>query len=351
MVEIHFIETMDMFLQNFRNSTKALLLLVAESCDFRHGRLSEIKSSVYGAVFPQIIYQHEQYSSGMVVIELQEDAEVFLCAFDQCDFPTPRSGKDNLMVFVDGLSAGITEFLERVYESTSMQTNIIGAGAGKTTFKQEPVLFSQEKIIQDGALVVSAQWDFSVQAMHGWEAVSKPLIASRVDKNILQMIDYAEAFGIYKSVVESDSNRLFDENDFFDLAKAYPLGISKIGGEIVVRDPVAKKGNSLVLVGEMEKNSIIYVLKGEDKKLIEAARNAAQAALSKKKGAEALFVIDCISRALFLEEAFEKELQAIHESVGGRDVKVFGVLSIGEIANSNREYIDFYNKTCVAGAF
>jgi hypothetical protein len=64
MAVIYFIETMDSFLQNFRNGTNDLILLVAESCHFEHDRLSEVKSCVFGAVFPQVIYQREHLSSG-----------------------------------------------------------------------------------------------------------------------------------------------------------------------------------------------------------------------------------------------------------------------------------------------
>ena len=54
---------------------------------------------------------------------------------------------------------------------------------------------------------------------------------------------------------------------------------------------------------------------------------------------------------LFLEDSFQEELQAVTRSISGTNITLFGVLSLGEIANTNRDYIDFYNKTCVIGAF
>jgi hypothetical protein len=51
---------------------------------------------------------------------------------------------------------------------------------------------------------------------------------------------------------------------------------------------------------------------------------------------------DCISRALFLEDRLGEELAA---AAGGGDL--FGAMTLGEIANSSRAYLEFYNKTAV----
>jgi len=59
-----------------------------------------------------------------------------------------------------------------------------------------------------------------------------------------------------------------------------------------------------------------------------------------------IFLMDCISRALFLEDNFSLELGAIdHEGSG--DSSIFGALVLGEIANSGSGYLEFYNKTTV----
>ena len=57
--------------------------------------------------------------------------------------------------------------------------------------------------------------------------------------------------------------------------------------------------------------------------------------------------IDCISRVLFLEKDFEKELAAVYDP----KYPLFGALTIGEIANNKHDYLEFYNKTSVVGSF
>ena len=53
--------------------------------------------------------------------------------------------------------------------------------------------------------------------------------------------------------------------------------------------------------------------------------------------------MDCISRVLFLEGDFDLEMKAARIP----DLPMVGVLSIGEIANSGQDYLEFYNKTAV----
>jgi hypothetical protein len=65
-------------------------------------------------------------------------------------------------------------------------------------------------------------------------------------------------------------------------------------------------------------------------------------------------LVDCISRVLFLGPRFGEELQAAHrrlQQAGGPQVPLFGVLSLGEIANNGTYLLEFYNKTFVLGAY
>lgn len=56
-------------------------------------------------------------------------------------------------------------------------------------------------------------------------------------------------------------------------------------------------------------------------------------------------LIDCISRALFLEDEFDREIEAVYQE----NVPLIGALSMGEIANNGKDYLELYNKTCVVG--
>ena len=347
----YLIKSMDEFIKSSPSSNQNLLLLVAEHSDFKHSMLSEIKADVCGAIFPQIIYQDKNYDDAIVVVDLGSNAKVTLSSFKDFDKTKIDNDADDIIVFLDGLSSHITDFLENLYESTSINTNIIGAGAGKMTLKQEKVLFNKDSIIQDGALLLSNSWFIQTSVRHGWEQIAGPFLANNTQNTLLHSLDYKDAFEVYKEIVEKDSKQSFNENNFFDIAKSYPLGIAKIDGELLVRDPIARDKNTLILVGDMDNNSVVYILKGDKKKLINSARLATQEVISRKENLKGIFIVDCISRVLFLENDFKKELQTIKQTIDREDLIMLGVLSLGEIANTNNDYIDFYNKTCVIGAF
>ncbi len=345
------IDSIDEIITNYKSKNQNFLLLVAEHNDFTHSKLAEISGNVCGAIFPQIIYKEQNYDDKILLIKLEKKTRTLLTSFKNFDENKIQSDVQDLVVFIDGLSSDIDTFLESLYESTPLKTNIIGAGAGKMTLTQENVLFNKENIIKDGALILMSSFGLSISAKHGWEKIAGPFIANDVEKNILNSLDYKNAFDLYKEIVENDSKLILKKGNFFNIAKSYPLGISKLDNEILVRDPISLNSKSLVLIGDMDKNSVVYILKGEKDSLIASAKLATQNAICNKNDLSGIFIVDCISRVLFLEDDFYNELKIIKDTINKDELNMFGVISLGEIANTNHDYINFYNKTCVIGAY
>lgn len=185
---------------------------------------------------------------------------------------------------------------------------------------------------------------------HGWEAIVSPLMATQCSSHLLEKINFRDAYSLYKEAVEADTPLRFNTDNFFDIAKGYPIGIVRYNKDFIVRDPIFTNGQSLTLVGSIDNNSVIAILKGDPLKLIDAAQEAASiAATHTAPTASSVFLVDCISRYLYLENAFSKELEAICKHVD-TSKSMWGVLSLGEIANASDESIEFYNKTCVVSA-
>jgi hypothetical protein len=135
---------------------------------------------------------------------------------------------------------------------------------------------------------------------------------------------------------------------FFDVAKGFPFGIRKLDSEVIVRDPLfLTPAGELVCVGEVPEGAFVHVLRGDAARLIDAARSARDLAQQSFPAAhipQFRFVIDCISRSLFLGDRFGEELAAIDDGL-----PMVGALTLGEIANSGRDFLEFYNKTAVVG--
>ena len=185
---------------------------------------------------------------------------------------------------------------------------------------------------------------------HGWEPVAGPLKVTGAEGHKLISLNWRPALP-YIGGSGKISGNSFDHGDFFQLAKGFPFGIVKLAREMVVRDPIVVDGTSLICVGEVPLNSLVYILKGNTDSLIAGALKARQLAeksywqpvKGKKEGPPITFFIDCVSRVLFLQSDFERELEAVYTE------GPVGSVNLGEIANTGKSYLEYYNKTSVVG--
>lgn len=339
------LETLEAELQTGR-----YLLLVGEKTDISKMSFSASRE-VVGAIFPRVVFGTESFDSGIVVAKFQESTSLQMIE-DMEDILALDVPEDihSILTIVDGLSSKLDNFLEKMYTELPVKAKIIGGGAAKLTLKQAPIIFDNDGFYKDSAVVIYTQEKMGVGVEHGWESIVGPLMATSCHGHTLDKINFKDAFAVYKEAVELDSTKTFNEHNFFDIAKSYPLGIIRYNKDFIVRDPIETDGKSLLLVGNIDQNSVVAILRGENNKLILAAKKAAILSHNDApKNCHSILLIDCISRFLFLEKDFALELEAI-VSVYPPQTLLWGMLTLGEIANANQEGIEFYNKTCVVGS-
>lgn len=325
------------------------LLLVGEKSDL--STITSLSSiTIVGAIFPRVVFGTRSFESGIIALKLSDKSCVDVIKdMDKVGMLHVEENVHSVFTIVDGLSSKLDDFLENIFFVLPEHTYIIGGGAGKMTLKQEPVIFDNHGFYQDSALVIRSSDTISLGVSHGWEPLFGPFIATDCKGHALHKINFQEAYPVYKNAVENDTCKRFNETNFFDISKSYPIGILRCGRDFIVRDPIGTDGKSLFLVGNMDTNSVISILKGNKETLIKAAKEAALGAKEHaSKKSSHIILVDCISRLLFLEDAFVEELEAI-KSVYPSEMVMWGMLTLGEIANANQEGIEFYNKTCVVG--
>lgn len=353
------IDNFEFALNKVSQDAKSILILSCDKNDYDLHKMNLILSAcdvpIIGGVFPQIIYQNEHYEIGSIIISLDDFLDVNL--IENISDNSEKSLEDTIeekvgeledeiktmFVFVDGLSKNINALILGLFENFGLSLNYIGGGAGSLSFVQKPCIFTNKGLIQDCAILATTKLQSAIGVKHGWLPVSEPMKVTLSNANIIEEIDYKPAFEVYKNIVENISNKKFNKDNFFEISKAYPLGINKLSGEMVVRDPIMlDDDNNLVCVGDVATNSFISILEGSDDSLIEAVIDAKQEALLNNMDTFILF-IDCISRALFMGDNFSKELDAVYE----KNQVLIGALTLGEIANNKKYYLEFYNKTAV----
>jgi len=349
-------------LKSLEADSSAVMILACDANEFTKEALDPIlqesSSTLIGAIFPSIIYKNKKYDKGTILIGLSENLHVnILSNISQKDFESVdaeveehMSGFDEnvktIFAFVDGLTSNIGYSINALFDNYGLDINYIGGGSGSLSFMQKPSLFTNAGLLQDAFVYAYSTYESSVGVQHGWKSIKGPFEVTESDKTVIKMLDHRPAFELYKEVVDTFSAVPIEESNFFDVAKSFPFGINTINDEKIVRDPIVLSGTDLVCVGNVAVGSYVDILQGYSANLIDAAKGASQ--LSNKEAdfeVEFMLFIDCISRVLFLEEEFDKELDAVYE----KEIPLVGALTFGEIANNGHDYLEFYNKTAVVG--
>jgi hypothetical protein len=307
-----------------------------------------VATPVFGGVFPGVLYEGTRVTDAVLVAGLGVEPSVTVvpglsdpgASFSR-DLPATVPDGGTAFVLVDAFATRVEEFVGDLFAAHGVTLSYLGGGAGSLDMEQRPCLVTDGGLVEDAAVVATVDAPTGVGVRHGWEEVAGPLRVTAADGRRVLELDGEPAFAIYRQIVEDDAGLSLDPGAFFDVAKRYPFGLSRLDGEMIVRDPFeVGDGGALTCFGNVPEDAFIHVLRGDERSLVEAAGRAHDEVAT---GDEEVLLFDCISRVLYLEDAFERELDA----VGGRDSPALGALTLGEIANDGEGHLDYYNKTAV----
>ncbi|MEZ3142803.1 FIST signal transduction protein [Halobaculum sp. MBLA0143] len=311
---------------------------------------------VVGGVFPEVIRAGERTDTATVVVGLpvapeiqtvtglsDETAEIR----SQLDPTVPERGHETAFVLVDSHADRVGAFVDRLFDTYGVEVTFVGGGAGPLSEPDGPSLFTGAGPVTDGAVVAATPLSSSVGVHHGWQEIAGPFRVTESDGRTVRTLDSEPAFERYCEVVADDAGQTPTREEFFETAKAYPFGISRVGAETVVRDPYAVGDDGSVdCFGSVPEGEFVHVLHGEPDRLVAAARQARDDASDGAGDDDTLWFFDCISRVLFLEDDFSRELAAI----GDDGEPPVGALTVGEIANDGHGHLEYYNKTAVVAS-
>ncbi len=344
-------------------AVKGLLILACDSNEFTSANIDKhlrnINVPIFGGIFPQIISGNEKLERGTIVAGLSQIPHVHIiqnlsdAAIEYekiLDEQIPDIDKPKTMfVFVDGFSKRISSLIDSLFNVFGLEFNYIGGGAGSLNMRQKPCIITNNGLLMDVAVLALLNIESGIGVCHGWKEISGPFKVTESDRTEIRSLDWKPAFEVYRDVVERHSKKTICKDNFFDIAKCYPFGISRLCTEKIVRDPfIVGKGNSLVCVGEVPEEAFVHILTGDASSLVKASGKAlalGKEAFYEKAAVKTILFMDCISRVLFLGDNFKNELNAVYDST----IPLIGALTIGEIANSGKDYLEFYNKTSVVG--
>ncbi len=309
-------------------------------------RLGRHPQAVCGALFPELIVHGRRAPRGALVLPLEGESRMALLPLgDAAEAALRLAGLESeaarlALLFVPGLAPGIGALVETVFNHLGPQVAYLGAGAGSLE-DSAPALFGNQGYVDGHALVVLASLAASVGVAHGWQPVSPPFRVTQAQGGRVLSLDWHPAEAVYRAALADHGGAAAQER-----MQAYPLGIARLGAEMVVRDVLGAAEGALACVAELSEGAYVHVLHGVPAGLLAAAGAARQQAYAAARGAPAglPLIVDCISRAQFLGADYARELALL---TAGEPV--CGVLGLGEIASSGHDCVEFLNKTAVLG--
>ena len=338
-----------------REDVAGLVLLATPSVDVTNEgfetTLQAVPVPVCGGVFPQVIADGERHDAGLLAIGLPSEPTITVVSeLSDPDTSLPANGSEAAFVFVDAYADpdGVESLIDALFRTYSVGLSVVGGGAGRLD-DDGPSLFTADGVIEDAAVMAVVDQAMGIGVRHGWEELAGPFRVTDADGGTIRELDGEPAFEVYQDAIETNTETTVQRDSFFETATAHPFGISRLDGEPIVRDPFAVDGAAISCFGPVPEGEFVTVLSGEPDTLIGAAEQAADTALNDETVAEdagTLCVFDCISRQLYLQDSFDREISAIDTDA----LPMVGALTIGEIANDGTGHLDYYNKTAVVAA-
>ncbi|TSE35066.1 FIST signal transduction protein [Tepidimonas charontis] len=326
---------------------RSLLILLAEGTGWPAAALDTWARAqsmpLIGGIFPRVLAQRRLLAQGGVVVGLPWQITVHRIPLgEQPQVPSTLADAASLLVLADGLSAHVQPLIDALYDTVGVEVTSVGGGCGSLSLRQSPCVLTARGLDTDVAAVAALPVPLMLGVRHGWRPLDPGLVleATGASGNVVHTLNWEPALAVYRRVVEPVAGVTITADNFFDVAKAFPLGLLRADGEFIVRDPIRVEGDALVCVGAVRPHATLTILNGSPTTLLQAAQDLGQL---QAPGASGRWIFDCISRVLFLgeEDGFTAELQRLVPDA----LPTAGALTLGEVAGTPNQRIAFCNKT------
>ena len=304
-----------------------------------------------GGIFPHIIADGELKEIGFLIIPLFEELEVkFFETQKSISIETQLESEmtsvsreaKSVFCFVNAFWEEKTSFLKGLYDELGPFVNYLGGGAGSLSFQSVPCVIANQNIYEKAAVIGLTKSSIAISTGHGGKPISEPIKVTETDGRTIVSLNWKPAFEVYKSIVEASSNKIFTNDNFFEIAKSHPLGLVKLDDEMIVRELYAKENNKLYLIDDVNVGEYLKIMDVSLPSLLEGAKHTLEKYDYSNNQNYTTFYIDCMSRVLLLKDNFQQELNLLN-----KNQKANGIVSFGEIANSGDSFLEVLNKTIV----
>jgi hypothetical protein len=346
-------------LVELEKKSQAIIILSCDKNQFSPLLLDPIlkgcSTPIIGGIFPSIVYKNKLYHEGTILLGLNTPIETTILphisenydydAVIEKEMGELHPDTNTMFLFFDALSKNIDIIIQSIFNNYGLTINYIGGSAVGENFENKPVIFSNQGLLEDAAILATTTAKSTIGVKHGWEPLNdETYMITKANKNIIYEIDYQPAFEVYKNIIETQTGKPFVATSFLDKSQFFPLGIRRLSGDDIVRVATnVTEEQALVCTGNVPENSAIQILHSSTPMLLKAAQNAAELAEEENFQKSFKLYIGCLARLLVMDKDFIEEINRIYKE----EELLIGAISGGEIANNKDHYLELYNATAV----
>ena len=310
--------------------------------------LTYLNVSFMGAIFPRLLIKEHAYTEGFLLKQYPILYKSVVLPYLMSFILAPETYKDcTALILADGLSSEYQTLINTVYNKLGPNVNYIGGGSGYYDMVHRPCLFTEKGFLQDALLICLIPMSCQHTVSHGWNILEGPYHITESTNNVLSTLDHYNAFEVYSDAIEAHEGIRLYQSDFFLHAVDHPFGIiPPQTNELIVRDPISvNEQGDITCIADIPKDSSLYILHGDmDSLLLSSLNIATQCSLNLSTDTYEPLLFDCISRAMFMDDQFTRELYNIQSNL---DCPITGCLCIGEITSQSNGEPIIHNKSTV----
>jgi hypothetical protein len=256
-----------------------------------------------------------------------------------------------LLLLSDGRAGDQEELVRGAYGVVGAAVPVVGGCASDDLGRRQTVQMFGDAAFSDGvvAAAIASDAPLGVGVCHGWQRVDRPLVVSRSEGLVIELLDELPALDVYLDRLDAPAEARVDRLAFQHFALQHPLGMRRRSGEELIRNVADADfdARTLTTAAKVPRGAAAWLMRGDGASVLEATDRACTDALAALGGAppQALLAFDCIARrAIMGEEGIAEEISRLAGRAHGAPVA--GFYSAGEIART-RGISGFHNQTLV----
>lgn len=271
-------------------------------------------------------------SRGHIRGDLDRAGQALTHASQQAAGSSPHAA---VLLLIDTMAGDLQEFVHGVYRVTGPKVALVGAGAGDEQKFVRTVVFHDDAVIEEGAVVVwiASQHPLQVITRHGWRPIGIPLLVTRAQGTEIIELNGRPAADVYAEQIGIGAGQLSPEQ-YWATAIRHPFGLLQPDGSTVIRVPRTKTPQGTLTTHGCipATGAAVQVMEGSAESLMSISGPVVEESLRANPEARVVLTFSCAARAKIFGPRAAEEARLMQAAAG--DKCAFGFYCCAEFART-----------------